>query len=92
MTKVENKFKKQLFFIAILSKIANIYLCTSTKTNLKIHPSDQSLELSLPYVDGGIKAGFPSPAQDYMENTINLNQEYPNFSSAKVIIYLCISG
>ncbi len=45
------------------------------KTNLKIHPSDQSLELSLPYADGGIKAGFPSPAQDYMESAIDLNKE-----------------
>ena len=45
------------------------------KTNLKIHPSDQSLELSLPYADGGIKAGFPSPAQDYIESAIDLNKE-----------------
>ena len=45
------------------------------KTNLKIHPSDQSLELSLPYADGGIKAGFPSPEQDYIESAIDLNKE-----------------
>ena len=45
------------------------------KTNLKIHPSVQSLKLSLPYADGGIKAGFPSPAQDYMEGAIDLNKE-----------------
>lgn len=45
------------------------------KTNLKIHPSVQSLKLSLPYADGGIKAGFPSPAQDYMESAIDLNKE-----------------
>ena len=45
------------------------------KANLKIHPSDQSIELSLPYADGGIKAGFPSPAQDYMESAIDLNKE-----------------
>lgn len=46
-----------------------------SKTNLKIYLSDQSLELSLPYADGGIKAGFPSPAQDYMDSAIDLNKE-----------------
>lgn len=31
--------------------------------------------LSLPYADGGIKAGFPSPAQDYLTCSIDLNKE-----------------
>lgn len=29
----------------------------------------------LPYADGGIKAGFPSPAQDHLSETIDLNKE-----------------
>ncbi|MCI1719764.1 MAG: translesion error-prone DNA polymerase V autoproteolytic subunit [Bacteroidales bacterium] len=29
----------------------------------------------LPLADGGIKAGFASPAQDYVENGIDLNRE-----------------
>ena len=32
-------------------------------------------QLKLPYVDGGIKAGFPSPAQDYIDQAIDLNKE-----------------
>ncbi len=32
-------------------------------------------ELSLPMADGGIKAGFPSPAQDFLDNSIDLNRE-----------------
>ena len=45
------------------------------KTNLEIHAIDTQLDLALPYADGGIKAGFPSPAQDYMESAIDLNKE-----------------
>ena len=45
------------------------------KTNMEIHAIDTQLDLALPYADGGIKAGFPSPAQDYMESAIDLNKE-----------------
>lgn len=36
---------------------------------------DLSSELPLPYADAGIQAGFPSPAQDYITETIDLNRE-----------------
>lgn len=36
---------------------------------------DLSTELRLPYADGGIQAGFPSPAQDYISESIDLNRE-----------------
>ena len=42
---------------------------------MEIHAIDTQLDLALPYADGGIKAGFPSPAQDYMESAIDLNKE-----------------
>ena len=32
-------------------------------------------EVLLPLADGGIKAGFASPAQDYLDNGIDLNRE-----------------
>lgn len=31
--------------------------------------------LRIPFADGGIHAGFPSPAQDYLELSIDLNKE-----------------
>lgn len=34
-----------------------------------------SLPVELPYADGGVRAGFPSPAQDYITATIDLNRE-----------------
>lgn len=45
------------------------------KKNLEIYSIDPSTHLPLPYADEGIKAGFPSPAQDYMEMAIDLNKE-----------------
>ena len=35
----------------------------------------QQSEVQLPIADGGIKAGFASPAQDYLESSIDLNKE-----------------
>ena len=43
--------------------------------NLKIYSIDISSSRPLPYADYGIRAGFPSPAQDYMELSIDLNKE-----------------
>ena len=34
-----------------------------------------NVSLVLPVADGGIRAGFPSPAQDYLESGIDLNKE-----------------
>lgn len=40
-----------------------------------IHNIDVSSTLPLQFADEGIRAGFPSPAQDYMEQAIDLNKE-----------------
>ena len=42
---------------------------------IKIHSIDISSSLSMPYAEEGVRAGFPSPAQDYMEMAIDLNKE-----------------
>lgn len=44
-------------------------------------PKD-GIELGLPYFDGGISAGFPSPAEDFKENRISLDTELVNDSEA----------
>lgn len=43
--------------------------------NIEIHNIDLSTSLPLQYADEGIRAGFPSPAQDFMEQAIDLNKE-----------------
>ncbi len=42
---------------------------------LEIFNPDTSIQLPLPYADEGIQAGFPSPAQDYIDECIDLNHE-----------------
>jgi DNA polymerase V len=41
---------------------------------LDFFPADISTELKLPFISGGISAGFPSPAQDFMGEKIDLNR------------------
>lgn len=41
---------------------------------LQLFMADTSTSMPLIYVDGGIKAGFPSPAQDYITESIDLNK------------------
>lgn len=45
----------------------------TTKT-LEFYIPDYSSELELPFFDVGISAGFPSPADDFIELTIDLNK------------------
>lgn len=43
--------------------------------HIDIFSADASSSLALPYADNGIQAGFPSPAQDYISESIDLNRE-----------------
>lgn len=45
------------------------------KYTIDIYRADRESDLSLPFADMGIKAGFPSPAQDFMDLSIDLNNE-----------------
>ena len=56
------------------SPISTIFVLMKDEVKLHIYSADLSTELSLPYADGGIKAGFPSPAQDYLTESIDLNK------------------
>lgn len=42
---------------------------------IEIYSSDLSTVLSIPYADGGVTAGFPSPAQDYLDKSLDLNRD-----------------
>lgn len=42
---------------------------------VEIFSADFSTSLPLQYADAGIRAGFPSPAQDYIYDTFDLNRD-----------------
>lgn len=41
---------------------------------LEFYSPDYSTKIELPYIDAGIRAGFPSPADDFIELSIDLNK------------------
>ncbi len=46
-----------------------------TEVKLDIIPAEDSTDMDLQYADGGVKAGFPSPAQDYITESIDFNRD-----------------
>jgi len=46
-----------------------------SKSELDVFKVDTSSSVELPYAEEGIRAGFPSPAQDYLDLSIDLNNE-----------------
>ncbi len=47
----------------------------TTKAKIEFFIPDDSQRRGLPFFDGGISAGFPSPADDFKENRISLDTE-----------------
>ena len=47
---------------------------SNTPKTLDVYSIDISSKLSLPIVDSGISAGFPSPADDFLDTSIDLNK------------------
>lgn len=45
------------------------------QVNLEIYSADLDSDLELQYSQEGVRAGFPSPAQDYTTDAIDLNKE-----------------
>jgi DNA polymerase V len=43
--------------------------------NFEYYPCSTKTNLRLPYISNGISAGFPSPAMDFEDSTIDINKE-----------------
>ena len=65
---MDNRFNGECLCILFL------YLC-KMKESLHIHRVHESKLQPIPMVGEGVRAGFPSPAQDYIEGSIDLNKE-----------------
>ena len=59
------------FFNFAVMKLRSLH---NTAT-LEFYIPDYSSEMELPFFDVGISAGFPSPADDFIELSIDLNKE-----------------
>ena len=46
----------------------------NSNTCLEIFSANTETELSLPFIEKGISAGFPSPADDFLDTSIDLNK------------------
>jgi DNA polymerase V len=44
-------------------------------SNIKVYRADTQTAVELPFADEGVRAGFPSPAQDFMSESIDLNRD-----------------
>lgn len=53
-----------------------------TTSNLDIYSAATDSELSLPLISNGISAGFPSPASDFIDVSIDLNKHLIQHPSA----------
>ena len=53
-----------------------LHLVHQAHRALEIYPPDLSRSLDLPFVNQGLSAGFPSPADDFLDIKIDLNREF----------------
>ena len=67
-----------------------INILMSSNIKLTIHRADTSSRLPIPLAIASVKAGFPSPAQDYMSEDIDLNEVL--IKNREATFYVRISG
>jgi len=60
------------------------------KNKLTFFRPDFKSDVRIPMIPDGVSAGFPSPAQDFMENNIDLNKELSENPLAT--FYIKVSG
>ena len=47
----------------------------NTQQSIQLFSASTDTHVDIPYANEGIHAGFPSPAQDFLDSTIDLNKE-----------------
>lgn len=62
------------YFFYIRFKIIMKLIPINNTGKLKLYSVSTDTELELPLMEGGVSAGFPSPAEDFLDNKIDLNK------------------
>jgi len=57
----------------MLNQRKHLFKSTSTPPTDFLYPSDTPQAINIPLFSGKVAAGFPSPADDYIEKTLDLN-------------------
>ena len=60
------------------------------KKEFEIYIPNLETTQKLPYFDGGVSAGFPSPAEDYMHSKLDLNN--PSIEHPSATYYVRVNG
>jgi DNA polymerase V len=81
-----------LFYLLsfIFTLLSFLFPLSSIMSSLKIFPALNEESLELIYVDGGVVAGFPTPAQDSIDQGIDLNRDL--ISHPESTFYARVSG
>ena len=66
-----SRIGRSVYYILATMKLQRI----SKSGTLEFFSASSATALELPFVDGELKAGFPSPAEDFSEVSIDLNLE-----------------
>lgn len=62
--------------VVIINSISMLHLNKIfSSDSLEFFSANTGSSIALPLIDGGVSAGFPSPAQDYVDLKIDLNKE-----------------
>lgn len=78
--KTKRRHRNKLTFFAIPTEMAPLKLHKGPI--LDLFSANTETELHLPFVDSGISAGFPSPALDFIDLSIDLNKHLIKHPSA----------
>lgn len=62
----------------------------NNKPKLTFFKPETQSDIKIPYVSHGVSAGFPSPALDFIETSIDLNKEL--IENHLATFYVCVDG
>jgi DNA polymerase V len=72
--KISTIFSEKICYNSIIIEHTFVKMEMSSPVSIRIYSPDPHSKLTLPYAGNQITAGFPSPAEDYLEPALDLNK------------------